>query len=128
MNHLPYVMQMASEQGGRHSGHALMATCPPRPLDSLPNENVSSQSLSHGPAMDEPKTHVDQTRCPQTLTMSKGDLSKLLDLSTELDLDGELTPVTAWGLLMSHPRVLDLGLDDLQGIAEALRGKIRCYG
>lgn len=118
MGHLPYMMDVARAQGGRSCGHALMASCPPQSFNSLPANGVFSHSHDHG----------SDDQCQATWTLSKGDLSTLLDLSAKLDLDSELTPVTAWGLLMAHPRLLELSSSDFQTIAEALQGKIRCYG
>lgn len=101
-----------------------MASCPPEPFSSLPSDSLFS--CVHAP--DKQHASVAQTQGQQTWALSKGDLATLLDLSASLGLDGELTPVTAWSLLMSHPRILELAPNDIQVIAETLQGKIRCYG
>lgn len=124
MTHLPYMMQVAKDHADRTCGHALMATCPPQPFNTLPSDGV----FGHGHAHNQPHDSADRSQGQQTWTLSKGDLSTLLDLSAGLNLDGELTPITAWSLLMSHPRLLELGLNDIQAIAGTLQGKIRCYG
>lgn len=120
MNHLPFLLEMTSAHGGRPCGHAMMATCPPQPFETLPSDSPFNPS-----PMD-----VDEGHAPATWALSKGGLSTLLDLSAKLDLDfeGELTPVTAWALLMSHPRLEELESRDIKAVAEALQQKIRCYG
>ena len=60
--------------------------------------------------------------------LSKGDLTTLLDLSKRLDLDGEITPVMAWGMILGHPRLTELTHKDFEKITEDLKGKVRCYG
>ncbi|KAM5356280.1 hypothetical protein ACJ41O_002926 [Fusarium nematophilum] len=50
------------------------------------------------------------------------------DLSKKLDLDGEVTPIMAWGMLISHPRALDLEVEDFRKLSEELVRKVRCYG
>ncbi|KAH0552850.1 hypothetical protein GP486_006947 [Trichoglossum hirsutum] len=55
-------------------------------------------------------------------------LSNLLDLSMRLNLDGEITPVMAWGMILGHPRFGELSSEDFESLKEELKGKIRCYG
>ena len=69
---------------------------------------------------------AQQQQNPWDLT--KGNLSKLLTLSRRLNLDGEVTPVMIWGMLLEHPRLAELRLEDFERLAEELRGKVRCYG
>ena len=64
----------------------------------------------------------------RTWEVSKGDLSTLLDLSKRLDLDGEITPVMAWGIILGHPRLSELREQDFAQLTEVLKGKIRCHG
>jgi hypothetical protein len=63
-----------------------------------------------------------------TWQLSKSDLATLLDLSKKLNLDGEITPVMAWGMVLAHPRVGELKGEDFARLAEELGGKVRCYG
>ena len=65
---------------------------------------------------------------PKTWDLSKPDLANLLDLSKRLNLDGEITPVMAWGMILSHERFSELRLEDFQKLTQELGGKIRCYG
>jgi hypothetical protein len=64
----------------------------------------------------------------RTWELSKADLATLLDLSKRLDLDGEITPVMAWGMVLAHPRLAELQLEDFARLTEELRRKVRCYG
>lgn len=65
---------------------------------------------------------------PRTWELSKADLATLLDLSQKLNLDGEITPVMAWGMVLGHPRLGELNEKDCARLAEELRSKVRCYG
>lgn len=65
---------------------------------------------------------------PRTRELSKADLATLLDLSQKLNLDGEITPVMAWGMVLGHPRLGELNERDFVKLTEELRSKVRCYG
>ena len=54
--------------------------------------------------------------------------SLLLDLSSRLNLEGEITPVMAWGRILAHPSVTNLGKEHISEICNELAPKIRCYG
>ncbi|KAH0278349.1 hypothetical protein KCU71_g17468, partial [Aureobasidium melanogenum] len=56
------------------------------------------------------------------------DLMKLLDLSAQLPLEGELTPVMAWMLLLQDSRVSQMTAHDFELVKADLAGKVRCYG
>ncbi len=114
MDHLQYLVELSSDADGPVCGHALMASCPPVPKveDEMP--------FGHGP-----RQFPD---APKTWDLSKPDLANLLDLSKRLNLDGEITPVMAWGMILSHERFSELRLEDFQKLTQELGGKIRCYG
>lgn len=65
---------------------------------------------------------------PKTWELSKADLATLLDLSQKLNLDGEITPVMAWGMVLAHPRLAELNDKDFEKLAEELTSKVRCFG
>ncbi|KAJ0114247.1 hypothetical protein J7T55_010634 [Diaporthe amygdali] len=65
---------------------------------------------------------------PRTWELSKSDLATLLDLSQKLNLDGEITPVMAWGMVLAHPRLGEMNEKDFVKLTEELGSKIRCYG
>lgn len=96
-----------------------MASCPPEPFSELTPDipfgysNVKNGELDSG---------------QRTWELSKGDLNTLLDLSKRLNLDGEITPVMAWGMVLAHPRLGEMTPKDFKKLTEELCGKVRCYG
>ncbi|KAI1847392.1 hypothetical protein JX266_006617 [Neoarthrinium moseri] len=118
MDHMPWLVDRASDTR-EPCGHALMASCPPEPFSELNND------IPFGYNHAQP----DQNRSGQrTWEISKGELSTLLNLSKKLDLDGEITPVMAWGMIQGHPRLMELRHEDFNKLTDELRGKVRCYG
>ncbi|KAM5367822.1 hypothetical protein ACJZ2D_009827 [Fusarium nematophilum] len=118
MTHIQYMIERAAEPDGEPCGHALMASCPPDPFpDSRPGCPFGN---THVPIDGEPNQ--------KTWEVPRADLATLLDLSKKLDLDGEVTPIMAWGMLISHPRALDLEVEDFRKLSEELVRKVRCYG
>lgn len=83
-----------------------MASCPPAPIPGEPQLPTGSWELT------------------------KADLSTLLQLSKKLDLNGEVTPVMAWGMVLEHPRLGELlsSAQDVAWLTEELARKIKCYG
>lgn len=118
MAHLPFLMERSAEAGGDSCGHALMATCPPHSSGELPQDLTFKAT---GPS-------ENTQACQRTWELTSTNLSVLLDLSKRLDLDGELTPVMAWGLVMAHPRFLEMQPAYFVRLAEELGQKVRCYG
>lgn len=117
MDHMQFLVQRSSESEGDPCGHALMASCPPVPdMDESPEI-----PFGHG------QLHGNGT-APKTWDLSKPDLANLLDLSKRLNLDGEITPVMAWGMVLGHPRFRELRTEDFVKICQELGGKVRCYG
>jgi hypothetical protein len=95
-----------------------MASCPPDSFTQL-NSQIPFGNQHSTPGAE---------KVAQTWELSKGNLSTLLHLSERLDLDGEITPVMAWGIISNHPRLAELRAEDLQKVTEELKGKVRCYG
>lgn len=127
MDHMPWLIERAQDTAGDACGHALMASCPPEPFpelnDDIPFGYAHTHTHSNNPAIKgEPQSNQ------QTWELSKGDLATLLDLSKKLDLDGEITPVMAWGMVLAHPRLADLKREDFDRLIDDLKGKVRCYG
>jgi hypothetical protein len=62
--------------------------------------------------------------------MGTGALANLLHLSNRLpmDRDGEITPVMAWMLVLSDPRLGELDMKDYEKLKSRLLDKCRCYG
>ncbi|KAI1504456.1 hypothetical protein F5X99DRAFT_372481 [Biscogniauxia marginata] len=124
MEHLPWLLERASDTGGEVCGHALMASCPPEPFAELNSEIPFGFAHTSAAAA----AAADRGQPLRTWELSKGDLATLLDLSKRLDLDGEITPVMAWGMILAHPRLTELRRGDFEKIIDDLKGKVRCYG
>ncbi|KAF4551396.1 Hypothetical protein D9617_13g098940 [Elsinoe fawcettii] len=61
--------------------------------------------------------------------ISKPDLSRLLQLSATLPMEGgEVTPVRAWTIIMSSERCHQMTGQDFAMVQQDLFGKVRCYG
>ncbi|KAK2071242.1 hypothetical protein P8C59_005682 [Phyllachora maydis] len=128
MDHLPWLLERSTAAGGAEPcGHALMASCPPEPFPDL-TPDIPFRTGAMPPATPRPMAAAAATKAPRTWELSKPDLATLLDLSRRLDLDGEITPVMAWGMVLAHPRVGELAAGDFLRLAEELIGKVRCYG
>ncbi|OAA64331.1 Yap1 redox domain protein [Niveomyces insectorum RCEF 264] len=119
MDHMPWLLERGAEAGGEPCGHALMASCPPEPFPELTPDIPFGYSNVKG---------ADIESGQRTWELTKGDLATLLALSAKLNLDGEITPVMAWGMVLAHPRLAELTLDDFRRLTDELGSKIRCYG
>ncbi|KAK3366886.1 hypothetical protein B0T24DRAFT_535281 [Lasiosphaeria ovina] len=130
MDHMPWLLERGSQVGGNEPcGHALMASCPPEPFPELTPDIPFGYSNVRADAAPGTSGGVNAVETGQrTWELSKGDLATLLDLSKRLNLDGEITPVMAWGMVLAHPRLGELKVDDFARMSEELRGKVRCYG
>ncbi|PNY24054.1 AP-1-like transcription factor [Tolypocladium capitatum] len=121
MLHMPFLLDRATEADGDPCGHALMASCPPGPFANLTAGTPFGHTYTHD--------RGDRSNPGQgTWELSKADLATLLDLSKRLNLDGEITPVMAWGMILNHPRLADFKPEDFRKLAEDLGRKVRCYG
>lgn len=118
MQHLPFLLEQSTDGDGEPCGHALMASCPPERFAELTPQIPFGYST------------VDREGDSQQRTweLSKADLGTLLDLSKKLDLNGEITPVMAWGMVLAHHRLHELKLGEIRVLADELSGKVRCYG
>jgi len=88
-------------------GHALMASCPPE---------------TH--CIDHPEVQWGQ----KTYDMQASDLSVLFNLSTRLQLDGEMTPIAVWATITRHARFAELNLEDFEIVKQELLAKVKCHG
>lgn len=120
MAHMPFLVDRASDADGAPCGHALMASCPPAPFQELTPDTPFGSKHTHD--------HGGEFEKQGTWELTKADLSTLLDLSKQLNLDGEITPVMAWRMVTSHYRFNELAPGDLEKLSEELLRKIRCYG
>jgi hypothetical protein len=107
MDHMQYLMVRAHDADEHISGHALMATCPP-------DSHIAAKP-------EEPYPH-------QMPDIQMPDLMKLLDLSNRLPLDGEITPIMAWVMVLQDERLPQLTEADIGAMKTDLLAKVRCYG
>jgi hypothetical protein len=114
---MQFLVERAGEPEGEPCGHALMATCPPEAFPELKPEIP----FGHGIGNILPQGQ-------KTWDLKSSDLANLLDLSKRLNLDGEITPVMAWGMVLGHPRFSELTREDFIKMTEDLVTKVRCYG
>lgn len=56
------------------------------------------------------------------------ELDRLLELSSALHLDGELTPVEMWMRIKQHPLFHKLNREGLQQLSQALIAGVQCFG
>lgn len=75
--------------------------------------------LSHGPRPLQPAS---------SWTVPAVEIERLLSLSSQLNLAGELTPVQAWSRIKTYPGFEKLNLDQLETLEQALLKEIHCYG
>ena len=120
MLHMPHFMKSSMEEvdGGNDDvifGHALMASCPP--ISQFEHQYQQSSSYPQS-----------STQPGETTRLGSPELANLLDLSKTLQLDGEVTPVMAWSMILAHPRLLELRVEDFEIIKGDLSGKARCHG
>ena len=56
------------------------------------------------------------------------EVEKLLDLSTRLTLDGEITPVEAWRRITQHAGFQFLDKANIDALKEMMLPEVMCYG
>ena len=107
-----------TEEEALFSGHALMASCPP------PShiERVPAQKGGLEPTYEHKVPDAESVQI----------LSNLLNLSHSLTgsaiPSGQVTPIMALQSLKGHRNYSTLTREDVVGMIEAIRGKVRCYG
>jgi len=107
MDHMQFLMVAAHDADEQVSGHALMASAPPEShIANHPHEKYPHQMPD----------------------IAMPDLLKLLDLSNRLPLDGEITPIMAWAMILQDQRFHELTADEIAIMKGDLLAKVRCYG
>ncbi|KAL8691780.1 MAG: hypothetical protein Q9218_003081 [Villophora microphyllina] len=101
MTHLPHPANPPSEDP---SNHALLMSTPLMSRSSRPPQPDSSW------------------------TANSSVLQQLLNLSSSINLDGEITPVEAWHRLRQHPGFLNLDKSSIERIKGDLSTIVRCCG
>jgi hypothetical protein len=106
----------ADAAGSQLYGHALMASCQPgvypESSGDVPFEPVKTPAAVHD----------------HSHSLTKSSFESLLHHSHRLNLDGEVTPVMAWQMLVELPRFSEFTVEDIERIRSALSGKARCHG
>lgn len=100
------------------SGHALMASCPP------PNHITTTPAQQGG---------LQPTYPHQAPSISMEALNTLLNLSRVIKSEGyveggQVTPIMALQSLRGHRGYQSLTRDDVIGMVDSIRNKVRCYG
>lgn len=100
------------------SGHALMASCPPP-------SHIESTPAQEGGLVPTYEHKVPDTESIQILT-------NLLNLSQSLRgsefPSGQVTPIMALQSLKGHRNYPSLTREDVVGMIDAIKSKVRCYG
>lgn len=64
----------------------------------------------------------------QKASNANASLDKLLALSKDFKLVGEVTPIQAWQQIVSHPQFCSIGLETMRRLVEQLLWHVKCYG
>ena len=70
----------------------------------------------------------DPPQFNSTWTTSGAIIKELLNLSSGINLEGEITPVEAWHRLHSHPDFWKLGRDQIENLKRELSAVVTCQG
>ena len=70
----------------------------------------------------------DVPRVNQTWTASGAIIKELLNLSSSINLEGEITPVEAWHRLHQHPDFWRLDRKQIETLKRELSSIVRCCG
>ncbi len=92
------------------SGHALMMTCPSRDAIMASYDN--------------PDAHFS-LKMPD---MPASELNRMMMMSANMDLGGEVTPVMALKMIRADERYDLMSLTELNELKDQLKAKSRCYG
>ena len=92
------------------SGHALMMTCPSRDEIMASYDNPTAQF---------------PLRMPD---IPAAELNRMMMMSTNMDLGGEVTPVMALKMIRADERYDLMSLTELNELKTQLKTKSRCYG
>ncbi|KAK3169810.1 hypothetical protein OEA41_009194 [Lepraria neglecta] len=92
------------------------------------------------PPTDDPANHLMMVSTPlvarapdapqlnQTWTASGAIIKELLNLSSSINLEGEITPVEAWHRLHQHPDFWRLDRNQIEKVKRELSASVRCCG
>lgn len=100
---------------GEFSGHRLMVQAP-----IMASSNTPGTIYNLKPGGELPKN--------ATWTVPAVDVERLLNLSSRLSLEGELTPIEAWQRIKQHPGFATLDRGRLQQLKAVILPEVQCYG
>jgi hypothetical protein len=72
-------------------------------------------------------SHQDQ-HSQQAWRVPHSGIERLLELSSSIPLDGELTPVQAWDHIRRNPQYKGLDVERYRTLKEKLARLVKCYG
>ena len=100
---------------GGLSGHKLMVQTP-----IMAHSNTPRAVFNMKPGEEIPSN--------ATWTVPATEVDKLLNLSTRLSLEGEITPIEAWQKIKQHPGFATLDRQRLEQLKAVLLPEVQCYG
>ena len=100
---------------GDFNGHTLMVQTPIMASSSTPRPVYN---LKHGGTLP----------YGTTWTVPAVEVERLLNLSSRLSLEGELTPIEAWQRIKQHPCFATLDRERLQQLKTVLVPEVHCWG
>jgi hypothetical protein len=100
---------------GEFSGHKLMVQTPIMASSSTPRQIYNMKPDGELPNN-------------ATWTVPAVEVERLLNLSSRLSLEGELTPIEAWQRIKQHPGFATLNRGRLQELKSVILPEVQCYG
>ena len=91
------------------------------PTDDPANHLMMASAPLVAQAPDSPQLH-------QTWTASGAIIKELLNLSSSINLEGEITPVEAWHRLHQHPDFRRMDRNQIEQTKRELSASVRCCG
>lgn len=124
----PQQQSQQQTSSGRINTNVNTSAAVNRNFSRIGTSHATSMRTNGSPNAASTAMDIDGTAPPRTWELTKADLATLLDLSQKLNLDGEITPVMAWGMVLGHPRLGELNKKDFARLSDELTSKVRCYG
>ena len=110
------VQRAVNQNSSELSGHALMMTCP--------SHNTIVNSLDNkGMPVDR-----DARFAHEMPNLPNADLNAMMIASSNLDLNGEITPVMALKMIRDDKRYPMMTMTHFESLKEKLKTRSRCYG
>ena len=88
---------------------------------------LSSPIMARGPSFSLNPLRFGRTAGSQW-EVPAAELERLLNLSQQIDLDGEITPIQAWQVINCHPSFETMSMEQLETLRVTLLPGVKCYG